>query len=132
MNVLRGIINNLTISDNLTLITIKVNNIEMSAIVIDTPNTAPYLKQGNAIDILFKETEVIIGVGNTFQLSIRNKISGVIEKINSNELLSKLTINTSIGSLNSIITTNAVKQLNLKIGMEVTAMIKTNEIMLSQ
>ena len=65
MNILKGEIEKLTISGSLTLIGINVNNIGMSAIVIDTPKTAPYLKVGNTITVVFKETEVIICKGNT-------------------------------------------------------------------
>jgi molybdate transport system regulatory protein len=132
MNVLKGNIEKLTVSGSLTLINMLVQNIPISAIVIDTPETAPYLKIGNVINVVFKETEVIIGKGNTDGISMRNKFEGVIEKVESKELLSKLTIATSVGIISSIITTNAVKQLELKEGVAVTAMVKTNEILISE
>ena len=132
MNILKGTIEKLTISGSLTLIGIKVDAIDMSAIVIDTPKTAPYLKIGNTITVVFKETEVIIGKGNTDEISLRNKFKGTIEILESKELLSKLTINTNVGKISSIITTNAVKQLKLELGTTVTAMVKTNEILISE
>ena len=132
MNILKGTIEKLTISGSLTLIGIKVGTIDMSAIVIDTPKTAPYLKVGNTITVVFKETEVIIGKGNTDEISLRNKFKGTIEILESKELLSKLTINTNVGKISSIITTNAVKQLKLELGTTVTAMVKTNEILISE
>ena len=132
MNILKGTIEKLTISGSLTLIGIKVDAIDMSAIVIDTPKTAPYLKIGNTITVVFKETEVIIGKGNTDEISLRNKFKGTIEILESKELLSKLTINTNVGKISSIITTNAVKQLKLELGTAVTAMVKTNEILISE
>jgi len=132
MNILKGTIEKLTISGSLTLIGIKVDTIDMSAIVIDTPKTAPYLKIGNTITVVFKETEVIIGKGNTDEISLRNKFKGTIEILESKELLSKLTINTNVGKISSIITTNAVKQLKLELGTTVTAMVKTNEILISE
>ena len=132
MNILKGTIEKLTISGSLTLIGIKVDTIDMSAIVIDTPKTAPYLKIGNTITVVFKETEVIIGKGNTDEISLRNKFKGTIEVLESKELLSKLTIKTNVGKISSIITTNAVKQLKLELGTTVTAMVKTNEILISE
>ncbi len=132
MNVLNGNIEKLSVSGSLTLINIKVKNIPVSAIVIDTPNSAKYLKIGNKVIVVFKETEVIIGKGNVDKISMRNKFKGTIKKLESKELLSKLTIETTVGKITSIITTNAVKQLNLKPETEVTAMIKTNEIMISE
>jgi len=132
MNILKGTIKKLTISGSLTLIGIKVNTTDMSAVVIDTPKTAPYLKVGNTITVVFKETEVIIGKGNTDEISLRNKFKGTIDVLESKELLSKLTITTNVGKISSIITTNAVKQLKLELGTVVTAMVKTNEIMISE
>lgn len=132
MNILKGIIEKVSLSGSLTLLGIKVGDIPMSAIVIDTPETAPYLKPKGEITVVFKETEVIIAKGNTDQISMRNKFKGIIDVVESKELLSKLTIDTSVGKITSIITTNAVNQLELKKGIEVTAMIKTNEIMLSE
>ena len=118
MNILKGTIEKLSVSGSLTLINLKVQHLPITAIVIDTPETASYLEIGNAISVVFKETEVII--------------VGIISKVQSKELLSKLTIDTPVGEISSIITTNAVQQLNLTEGIEVTAMIKTNEIMLSE
>jgi molybdopterin-binding protein len=132
MNTLKGTIEKLSISGSLTLIGIKVENIAMSAIVIDTPKTVPYLKIGTTITVVFKETEVIIAKGNTDGISLRNKFKGTIESLESKELLSKLIINTNVGKISSIITTNAVNQLNLTIGTDVTAMVKTNEILISE
>jgi len=99
MNILKGTIEKLTISGSLTLIGIKVGTIDMSAIVIDTPKTALYLKIGNTITVVFKETEVIIGKGNTDEISLRNKFKGTIEVLESKELLSKLTIKPTLEKL---------------------------------
>ena len=130
MNILKGTIQNLSVSGNLTLLRIGVNDSLITAIVIDTPETSSNLKVNNPITVIFKETEVIIGKGDTSQISMRNQFKGVIKSVESKELLSKLTIDTSVGDITSIITSNAVKQLGLNIGVEVTAMVKTNEIML--
>ena len=130
MNILKGTIRNLSVSGNLTLLRIGVNDSLITAIVIDTPETSSNLKVNNPITVIFKETEVIIGKGDTSQISMRNQFKGVIKSVESKELLSKLTIDTSVGDITSIITSNAVKQLGLNIGVEVTAMVKTNEIML--
>jgi molybdate transport system regulatory protein len=46
--------------------------------------------------------------------------------------LSKIVVESSVGNITSIITSNAVEQLQIKVGSQVTAMIKTNEIMLSK
>ena len=131
MNLLKGTIASINVNGSLSLVRIDVNQIMLTAIVIDTPETASYLKIGNVVNVIFKETEVIIGKGTEHHISLRNKLVGLIEQIDSGELLAKITMNTAAGKVTSIITSNAVRQLQLKTGEEVTAMIKTNEMMLS-
>jgi molybdate transport system regulatory protein len=132
MNTLVGKIEKITVSGSLSLVSIMVEQTLMNAIVIDTPQTAPYLYLGNTVNVIFKETEVIIGKGTQHHISLQNKLTGNIKHLESGELLSKLILETSAGKVISIITTNAVNNLQLKEGSEITAMIKTNEIMLSE
>lgn len=132
MNVLTGQIETITIKGSLSLVRVIIAKIPLTAIVIDTPETAAYLEPGNDVKVIFKETEVIIGKGMDHQISLQNRLIGHVQSIESGELLSRLVIDTHAGQVVSVITANAVDQLALKVGSEVTAMIKTNEIMLSQ
>ena len=74
MNVLKGEIETITVRTSLSLVGIKVGQTRLSAIVIDTPETAPYLQIGNAINVIFKETEVIVGSGTEHHISLQNKL----------------------------------------------------------
>lgn len=132
MNVLSGKISSVTPSGELSLVKIDCRGVMISAIVIDTPDAAPYLKADRTIKLLFKETEVIIGKGYEHQISLQNRLDGEITHIQQGELLSKVTIAARPGPVTSIITTNAVKQLGLATGTEASALIKTNEIMLAE
>ncbi len=132
MNTLKGKISAIEVNGSLTLVTANVDGIALKSIVIETPETAPYLKVGNAIKVLFKETEVIIGTGNISNISLQNRIPGKIASIEKGSLISKLTIKTKVGEITAVISTSAVELLNMLQGMEVTAMIKTNEILLSE
>ena len=132
MNIFNGNIEAINVNGELSIVTIKVDNTSFTAIVIDTPMTAPYLVKGNPIKVIFKETEVIIGVGSMEGISLRNKLLGKVVAIESDNLLSKLDIQTDVGEITSIITSNSVKRLKIEIGTEVCAMIKTNELLLSE
>lgn len=132
MNVLSGTISSVSPSGELSLVKVNCADVFISAIVIDTTETAPYLKTGNTVKLLFKETEVIIGSGFEHYVSLQNRLNGTVSDIQEGELLSKVTIAAKPGPVTSIITTNAVKQLGISIGSEACAMIKTNEIMLSE
>lgn len=132
MNVIRGEIVTVNVKGSLSLIHIKVSELHLSAILIDTPETAPYLVEGNSVNLIFKETEVIITTDIQPKISLQNRLAGVIKSIEEGSLLSKIILNTEAGEITSIITTNAVSQLGLTEGSEVIAMIKTNEMMLSE
>lgn len=131
MNILQGTIKEIDVSGELSIVRVEVRGNLLSTIAIDTPETAPFLKVGNRVKVIFKETEVIIGVGDMSGISLRNKFPGKIQVIEQDQLLSKVKVATDVGKINSIITSNAVEQLKLKPDMEVYAMIKTNELMLS-
>jgi molybdopterin-binding protein len=132
MNSLKGEIEHIDISGNLSLVGIKVGDCQFKSIVVETPETVDYLRVGGAVDVLFKETEVIIGLGDNMQISLRNKMISTITSIKKGKLLAKLVLQTNAGEVISIITSNAVENLNLKEGMQVMAMVKTNEILLAK
>ena len=132
MNVLTGNIAEVRVNGELSIVRVDAGGHLLSCIVIDTPETADYLIAGEEVKVIFKETEVIIGTGTTEGISLRNKFRGKVLKIDSDILLSKLTIETKVGTITSIITSNAVAELGIREGSEVTAMVKTNELILSK
>jgi molybdate transport system regulatory protein len=132
MNILKGEIESIKVNGGLSIVRVQVGELNFSTIVIDTPKTDQHLKKGNEVQVIFKETEVIIGVGNMDGISLRNKLYGEVVSIESDKLLSKIVVKTSVGNIISIITSNAVEQLQIKMGSMVTAMVKTNELMLSK
>lgn len=132
MNVLSGKIASVTSAGDLSLVRVQCADVFISAIVIDTPDTVPYLVVDKSVRLIFKETEVIVGKGFEHNVSLQNRLNGEVIHIQKGELLSKVTIRSKSGEVSSIITTNAVNQLDLTIGSEACAMIKTNEIMLSE
>ena len=132
MNIFKGKITFIKASGSLSLVEVDVDGVFFKSIIIETPDTAAWLVNGHEINVIFKETEVVIGKGLQHTVSMQNKIPGEIFQIDNGALLSKITIGTTVGKIVAIITYNAVQQMQLEVGETITAMIKTNEIMLSQ
>ncbi|WKK65309.1 TOBE domain-containing protein [Lutimonas zeaxanthinifaciens] len=132
MNILSGKIASIKVNGDLSIVRVYVGSEIFSSILIDTPDTAEFLRVGNEVKVIFKETEVILGVGDMSGISLRNKLNGRVSSIESDTLLSKVSIETEVGLITSIITSNAVEQLNIKNNMDLTAMIKTNELILAK
>ena len=131
MNELQGRIIGIEVNGNLSLVVVEVlAGLSLQTIVIDTPETASYLKMNNQVLVVFKQTEVVIGVGEQLQISIENQIPARITQIEKGKLLCKLTLESKAGKLSSIISTAAAETLKLKQGDSVLAMVKLNEVML--
>jgi molybdopterin-binding protein len=131
MNILSGNITSIIGSESLSLVKIEVGSIIFTSIIIDTPESETYFKTGNSVNVYFKETEVIIAKNEPLNISIQNKILCKIDSIKNGEILSELHLSFGEFNIKSIITSNAVKTLNLKNGDAVLALIKTNEVSLS-
>jgi len=132
MNRLEGSIEKIRVCESLSLVTIDCLGQRLSSIIIETPKTVDYLIEKNSIQVLFKETEVIIGLGSNQSVSLQNQLPCKITSIKKGELLSAINLDFKGMTIRSIITSNAVNQLELKAGMEVLALIKTNEVMLAK
>lgn len=131
MNIIDGKITAIVSSGSLSKVEVMAGQHVFKTIVIDTPETNAYLRMDHSVKLLFKETEVAIGVGDLSNISLQNRIVGTIQKLELGDLQAKVTLETSVGNITSIITVDAVQQLQLKEKMNATALIKTNEVMLS-
>lgn len=131
MNIINGQITAIKTSGSLSKVEVQAEDCKFKTIIIDTPETADYLKKNNQVKLIFKETEVAIGLGDLSKISLQNRISGEITQLDINDLQAKVFLKTKIGTIKSIITADAASQLDLKVGLEATALIKTNEVMLT-
>ena len=121
---------NIETKNSLSFVSIKVGTATLFAIVMQTLHNSPHLKIGNPIQVIFKATEVIISTGLVDHISLQNRLAGKIYTIESGLLMSRLLLKTEIGMLISVIPTISVNRLELKVDSEITAMIKSNNLML--
>ena len=131
MNKLSGKIINIKSDDHLSIIELQVGSDIFKSIVIETLETAPFLKKDANVNALFKETEVSIAKNLSGRISLQNKMKCTIKDIKKGKLLSQLMLDYSGNNIFSIITAAAVEQLELKKGDEVLALVKTNEVMIT-
>ncbi len=130
MNKLTGTIRQIQTSGAIMLVDIDVEGHGFSAMLIESALHPEWLVVGNAVDVVFKETEVSLGKNITGKISLRNRMKGVVEKITRGELLSMVSVSFKGYSITSAITTRAVDSLEIVVGEEIEAMVKSNEISL--
>lgn len=112
----------------------------LTATLLETPDTAQYLKQGQPVSMVFKETEVSLAKGLVGEISLRNRFAVTVNRIERGDIMSAvhLSYGTSDGasdgtqSLTSVITTRGLNRLQLSIGDQIEALVKANEIALME
>lgn len=130
MNKLPGTISKIQQSGAILLVDINVDGHLFSALMIESLKQPDWLKIGNAIELVFKETEVSLAKNLSGLISTRNRMDCIITKIERGELLSKIDLKFQRFSISSAITTRSVEALDLKVGDKVEALIKANEVSL--
>lgn len=131
MNNLLGEIVAIKSDEHFSIVEMSVDGTVFKSIIIETPDTVPFLRTGNQINIMFKESEVSIAKDFKGRISLQNKIPCSIKGIEKGKLLSKIILDFNTKKIVSIITTGAVEQLQLKENDTVLALVKTNEVILA-
>lgn len=130
MNKLKGKIMNIESSEHISIVDIEVEGDLFSSVIIETPETADYLRFGEEVFMLFKETEVSIGKALSGNLSLRNRLKSKIKTIEKGTVLTKITLDYKGKDIISVITTRSTNKLDLKVGDEVQGLVKANEVII--
>lgn len=105
MNTLRGEIKTITTEQNISLVKVLAEGHLFHSLVLDTPDTSPWLQENAPVRVLFKETEVMIalppdpshpgtsaGAASPLRISVRNQLPCLITAITSGAILCELTL----------------------------------------
>jgi molybdate transport system regulatory protein len=131
MNKLNAKIVRIESNAHMSLVDLAVGDDIFSATLLETPTQVNYLQLDKKVSVLFKETEVSLAKNLTGLISLRNRLKVKVKAIERGAILSAITLNYQHQELVSVITTRAMDQLALAIGDEIEALIKANEVMLS-
>lgn len=130
MNKLPGTILKIQQSGAILLVDAEVEGHLFSAMLIESTSQPEWLKTGNEIELVFKETEVSLAKNLSGLISTRNRMKCTVQYIVRGELLSKVELKFQKFKITSAITTRSVILLDLKIEDEVEALVKANEVSL--
>jgi molybdopterin-binding protein len=131
MNKLQGTITRIDSNSHMALIDIAVGDDVLSATLLETPEQVDYLQVGKQVSVLFKETEVALAKDLTGLISLRNRLAVEVQAIDRGEILSAITLTYQAQTITSVITTRGMDRLKLAVGDKVEALIKANEVVLS-
>lgn len=90
------------------------------------------LQVGDEVVAIFKSSAVLLTTDMSLNISARNKLGGIVETINFGEVNSEVVVNIGGDLIASVITKNAVGNLDVKVGDRVTAVIKSSDVMIGK
>lgn len=112
------------------LIDVDVDGHGFSALLIESATHPQWLRIGNVIDVVFKETEVTLAKNLSGQISMRNRMMCNVLKVNRGGLLSIITLQFQHYTILSAVTTRSVDALKIADNDKIEALVKANEISL--
>lgn len=129
---LPGTIINITQGQIHAHVQILWKDIPLSVIVTRASCEDMHLTTGDTITVIIKGTDVMLAKSFSGMLSARNKAVGVVKQIIHGDVLSKIIVESQGDMLHAIITNTSLKEMDLRNGDEVMAIVKSTELILSK
>lgn len=132
MNKLKGKITNVESTDSISLVDVSVGKDGLSSIVLETPQTCPFISPGREVWLIFKETEVSINLDFDARISLRNRMRSTVKEIEKGRVLSRLVLDYGGNKVVSVITSRSVERLGIAVGDVVEGLVKANEMLIME
>ncbi|MFT3738725.1 MAG: TOBE domain-containing protein [Breznakibacter sp.] len=132
MNKLVGKLAALQVAGGIVLADIDACGQRFSALMIESGELPHWMVVGASVALLFKETEVSLAKKLSGQLSIRNRMDCNVERIVRGQLLTTVYLRYQGAVIASAITTRAADALQITLGEDVTALVKSSEMTLGE
>lgn len=132
-NQLLGIIQKIEIEKVSATVYVKLKNDYVITSVITAgavENLA--LKEEDEVIVIIKSNSVILSIDEKINISARNKLNGVIEKIYLGEVNAEVIVNIGGDLIACVITKNSAQELNIKIGDKGTIVVKSSDVMIGK
>jgi molybdate transport system regulatory protein len=132
MNRFFGTVSDLESEGEFSLVGIDVAGMRLASIVLETAASSAYLAPGNPVTVLFKESEVSLGVGPEPRVSIRNRLPCEVVTVTEGGILAHVVLACAGSRMHSIISARAAREMGLGPGMPVYALIKATDVALAE
>ncbi len=129
MNQIVAIIKKINNIDNLNIVEFDFNGTTLKMMSLDLDNN---IQIGKKVKLITKPTNISIGKNLSGELSLSNQIVATIQSIENGQLLASVELNVNDTILESIITVDSSKRMNLQIGEVVTILIKASNLSIGE
>ena len=130
MNTLTGHITAIETQGSVAIIDVAVGAQSFTATLLGSAVHFAEWKIGQVVRLLFKETEVALAKNLSGQISMRNRMPGVVTALDIGQVLTRVIFDMRGIMISSVITSRSARGLQLAIGDSVEGLVKSNEMSL--
>ena len=147
MNQIPGRVAAIEAYGSVAIMDVAAGHLQLTATLLGNPQQLAGWVIGQAVVLLFKETEVALAKNLSGEISLRNRLPGYVEVIEMGKVLTRVKLLLAMADgtcpclqegvnpadaesvyVSSVITTRSAKKLQLKVGDLVEALVKSNEM----
>ena len=115
--------------DNLNIVEFDFNGLTLKMMSLDLNDD---VKIGKKVELSVKPSNISIAKNLIGEISLSNQIVATIENLENGQLLSSISLKVHNTILESIITVDSSKRMNLQIGESVTILIKASNLSIAE
>ena len=105
-------------------------SIPLSVVITKASCEDMHLSEGDSITVLIKGTDVMLAKSFSGMISARNRVSGIVKRIIRGDVVSKVFVESQEEMLHAIITNTSLEEMDISEGNEITAIVKSTELIL--
>ncbi len=129
MNKMRAKITDIKSVQNLNIVNFIFNNQTLSMVSLELSQD---IKVGSEVYISAKATHIAIAKNFSGEISYSNQVKAKIISVNNGEILSSIIVNIGKTEIESVITASSSKRMKLEVNDEITLLIKSTELSISE
>jgi len=109
---------------------IQWKSIPLSVVITKASCDDMHLSVGDTISVLIKGTDVMLAKSFSGMVSARNRVRGAVKRVVQGDVLSKVFVESQEDMFHAYITNTSLKEMDIRQGDEVTAIVKSTELIL--
>ncbi len=130
MNTLTGYIAAIEAHGSVAIVDVAVAAHHFTATLLGNAEHLAGWEIGQAVRLLFKETEVALAKNLSGQISMRNRLPGIVIKLEIGQVLTRVVLDMQGIQIRSVITSRSARSLQIALGDTVEGLVKSNEMSL--
>ena len=131
-NQINGTVSDVQSGAAMSVVMVSANGQQIVSAITNQALKELGLKKNDSVVALVKATEAILCKGDVGKVSARNRFSGRVSEINKGPAMGSVTLDAAQMKLTAAVTCQAIDDLQLTQGDQVTALFKATEVLIQK